>query len=304
MTTQLSGTGQASDSPAEDVGVRRRPQRHQARRIAKHAVTYLVLGIGGLVILIPFFWMLSTALKRPADVFKLPPRWFTEPQFGNFAEALSLVPFYQYTVNTITVVSLVVFGTLLSCSFTAYGFARLRAPGRDTIFLVLIATIMLPTTVTLVPTYIMFNYLGWINSLGPLVVPAFFGVPFFIFLLRQFYLTIPKELEDAARIDGAGYFRIWWSIMLPLSKPALATAAVFTFVATYNDFFGPLIYLTDETKWTIAVALSNFQGSPRIGPQMHLLMAATAMAAVPSILVFLFAQRYFVRGIVLSGITR
>jgi ABC-type glycerol-3-phosphate transport system permease component len=162
----------------------------------------------------------------------------------------------------------------------------------------------LPTTVTLVPTYIMFNYLGWINSLRPLIVPAFFGAPFFIFLLRQFYLTIPRELEDAARIDGAGPFRIWWSIMLPLSKPALATVGVFTFVAAYNDFFGPLIYLTDESKWTIAVALSYFQGSPRIGPQMHLLMAATTMAAIPSILVFLFAQRYFVRGIVLSGITR
>jgi multiple sugar transport system permease protein len=272
--------------------------------VARRVASYAVLSLGGLVILMPFFWMLSTALKKPADVYKFPPVWFSSPRFENFSEALSLVSFYQYTVNTVIVVSLVVFGTLLSCSFSAYGFARLRAPGRDVIFLVLIATIMLPTTVTLVPTYIVFNYLGWINSFKPLVVPAFFGVPFFIFLLRQFYLTIPRELEDAARIDGAGPFRIWWSIMLPLSKPALATVAVFTFVAAYNDFFGPLIYLTDESKWTIAVALSYFQGSPRIGPQMHLLMAATTMAAIPSILVFLFAQRYFVRGIVLSGITR
>jgi multiple sugar transport system permease protein len=272
--------------------------------VARRVVSYAILGSGGLVILMPFFWMLSTALKKPADVYKFPPVWFSSPRFDNFSEALSLVAFYQYTVNTVIVVSLVVFGTLLSCSFSAYGFARLRAPGRDAIFLVLIATIMLPTTVTLVPTYIMFNYLGWINSLRPLIVPAFFGAPFFIFLLRQFYLTIPRELEDAARIDGAGPFRIWWSIMLPLSKPALATVGVFTFVAAYNDFFGPLIYLTDESKWTIAVALSYFQGSPRIGPQMHLLMAATTMAAIPSILVFLFAQRYFVRGIVLSGITR
>jgi multiple sugar transport system permease protein len=302
MTTQLSG--KRSRSSADNDAARLNPQRHRGRKVARLVASYLILGIGGFVILMPFFWMLSTALKKPADVYKMPPQWFTEPQFGNFVEALSLVSFYQYTVNTVIVVSLVVFGTLLSCSFTAYGFARLRAPGRDTIFLVLIATIMLPTTVTLVPTYIMFNYIGWINSLRPLIVPAFFGVPFFIFLLRQFYLTIPKELEDAARIDGAGYFRIWWSIMLPLSKPALATVAVFTFVATYNDFFGPLIYLTDESKWTIAVALSYFQGSPRIGPQMHLLMAATTMAAVPSILVFVFAQRYFVRGIVLSGITR
>jgi multiple sugar transport system permease protein len=304
MTTQLSDPGRAPHVSVQNAAVRMNPQRHRVRKVGRQSFSYLILGIGGLVILFPFFWMLSTALKKPADVFRMPPRWLTEPQFGNFAEALRLVPFYQYTVNTVIVVSLVVFGTLLSCSFTAYGFARLRAPGRDAIFLVLLATIMLPTTVTLVPTYIMFNYLGWINSLSPLIVPAFFGVPFFIFLLRQFYLTIPQELEDAARIDGASYFRIWWSIMLPLSKPALATVAVFTFVATYNDFFGPLIYLTDESKWTIAVALSYFNGSPRIGPQMNLLMAATAMAAVPSILVFLFAQRYFVRGIVLSGITR
>lgn len=274
------------------------------RKLVRYVLSYGVLGLGGLVILMPFLWMLSTALKKPHEVYQFPPVWFTTPQWGNFAEALRLVPFYQYAANTAIVVSLVVVGTLLSCSFTAYGFARLRAPGRDAIFMVLLATIMLPTTVTLVPTYIMFNHLGWINSLRPLIVPAFFGTPFFIFLLRQFYLTIPRELEDAARIDGAGYLRIWWSIMLPLSKPALATVGVFTFVAAYNDFFGPLIYLTDESKWTIAVALSYFQGSPRIGPQMHLLMSATALAAIPSILVFVLAQRYFVRGIVLSGITR
>jgi multiple sugar transport system permease protein len=281
-----------------------RPARGTARRIVRLVVSYTVLGLGGLAILMPFFWMLSTALKRQEDVYKFPPDWFSTPRFANFTEALSLVPFYQFALNTATVVSLIVFGTLLSCSFAAYGFARLRAPGRDAIFLVVIATIMLPTTVTLVPTYIMFNYLGWINSFKPLIIPAFFGVPFYIFLLRQFYLTIPRELEDAARIDGAGYFRIWWTIMLPLSKPALATVMVFTFVAAYNDFFGPLIYLTDESKWTIAVALSTFTGSPRIGPQMHLLMAATTIAAIPSILVFVLAQRYFVRGIVLSGITR
>lgn len=290
-------------SPTE-LTRRRIRRRRRGRKAVRYTVSYGVLSVGGFVILLPFLWMLSTALKESHEVYQFPPDWFTEPHIENFGEALSLVPFYQYAANTAIVVSLVVFGTLLSCSFAAYGFARLRAPGRDLIFIILLATIMLPTTVTLVPTYIMFNYLGWINSLRPLIVPAFFGAPFFIFLLRQFYLTIPRELEDAARIDGAGYFRIWWSIMLPLSKPALATVGVFTFVAAYNDFFGPLIYLTDESKWTIAVALSYFQGSPRIGPQMHLLMAATALAAVPSILVFVFAQRYFVRGIVLSGITR
>nr|WP_275588398.1 carbohydrate ABC transporter permease [Microlunatus panaciterrae] len=193
---------------------------------------------------------------------------------------------------------------MLSCSFAAYGFARLRAPGKNTIFLVLMATIMLPSTVTLVPTYIAFNNIGWINTFKPLILPAFFGSAFFIFLFRQFYLGIPRELEDAARIDGAGYLRIWWSIFLPLSRPVLATVTVFTFVAAYNDFFGPVIYLTDDTKWTVSVALSYFQGSPRIGPQMQLTMAATTLAAIPSVVLFLSAQRYFIKGISMSGVNR
>jgi multiple sugar transport system permease protein/sn-glycerol 3-phosphate transport system permease protein len=161
---------------------------------------------------------------------------------------------------------------------------------------------MLPATVTLVPTYIAFNKIGWIDSFRPLIIPAFFGNPFYIFLLRQFYMSLPKELEESARLDGATNFRIWWNIMVPLSKPALATVAVFTFVATYNDFFGPLIYLSSESKRTIAVALSYFNGSPRSGPQMHLLMAMTLLAIIPSVLVFMLTQRLFVRGIATSGL--
>ena len=297
-------SGQLVAVPSPDAVRIRNRRKALARRALGEVVSYLILGAGGLIILLPFFWMLSTALKKPGDVYRVPTKWFTSPQWGNFSQVLKLVPFDRYAANTAIVVGSVIVGTLLSCSFSAYGFARLRAPGRNLIFMILIATIMLPSTVTLVPTYIMFNHLGWINSLKPLIAPAFFGTPFYIFLLRQFYLTIPKELEEAAFIDGASYLRIWWSIMVPLSKPALATVGVFTFVATYNDFFGPLIYETDESKWTIAVALASFQGSPRIGPQMHLLMAATALAAIPSILVFVFAQRYFVRGIVLSGINK
>jgi len=212
------------------------------------------------------------------------------------------VPFATYAKNSFIIVTLVVLGTLLSCSFSAYGFARLRAPGRNLIFMILLATLMLPSAVTLVPTYLLFNELGWINTFLPLVVPSFFGNAFFIFLLRQFYLTIPRELEEAATIDGANSFRIWWHIMLPLSKPVLATVAVFSFIGTYNDFFGPLIYLTDDSKRTIAVALSYFQGSPRMGPQRHLLMAAVTASILPSLALFLAAQRYFVRGIVMTGI--
>jgi multiple sugar transport system permease protein len=254
------------------------------------------------LLLLPFFWLLSTSLKRPSEVYQFPPIWFPAPQWGNYIEALRLVPLHQYALNTFTIVGCVLIGTVFSCSFSAYGFARLRAPGRDTIFMVLLATLMLPGAVTLVPTYLLFNSFGWVNTLLPLIVPAFFGNAFFIFLLRQFYMSIPRELEEAATIDGANPFQIWWHIMLPLSKPALATVAVFTFVATYNDFFTPLIYLTDDSRRTIAVALSYFQGSPRVGPQMHLLMAAVALSIIPPLVLFLAAQRYFVRGIVTTGI--
>ena len=278
----------------------------RTRKGQKATTSLLVLATllaGGSVVMLPFFWMLSTALKRAEEVYLSPPVWVPyPPQFVNFWTALTRVPFHIYAANTFVIVVLVLIGSLLSASFTAYGFARLRAPGKDLIFMLLLATMMLPGAVTLVPTYLMFNALGWVNTFLPLIVPSFFGNAFFIFLLRQFYMSLPRELEEAATIDGANVYRIWWHIILPLSKPVLATVAVFSFVGTYNDFFTPLIYLADEDKRTIAVALSYFQGSPRIGPQMHLMMAAVTVSMLPPLLLFLAAQRYFVRGIVMSGI--
>lgn len=276
----------------------RRGQKRLMQTLSLVAILF-----GAAMLLLPFFWLVSTSFKRPDEVYQFPPVWWPpEPQFGNYAQALTLIPLYKYALNTFTIVGAVLVGTILSCSFSAYGFARMRAPGRDFIFMLLLATLMLPSAVTLVPTYLLFNWLGWVNTLLPLIVPAFFGSAFFIFLLRQFYMTIPRELEEAATIDGASPYQIWWRIMLPLSMPALATVAVFTFVATYNDFFTPLIYLTDDSKQTIAVALSYFQGSPRVGPQMHLLMAAVALSIIPPMVLFLAAQRYFVRGIATTGI--
>ncbi|HEV2527528.1 MAG TPA: carbohydrate ABC transporter permease [Thermomicrobiales bacterium] len=267
------------------------------------AVALILLIVGAVIIMVPFFWMLSTALKDPSQVYAYPPVWIPDPiRPQNFRDAAELVPIWVFARNSATIIFFVMIGTLLSCSLAAYGFARLRAPGRNVIFMVLLATLMLPSTVTLVPTYIGFNSLGWVNTFLPLTVPAFFGSPFYIFLLRQFYLTIPRDLEESARLDGASSFRIWWNIILPLSKPPLATVAVFTFFATYNDFFGPLIYLNDRDKQTVAVALSYFTGSPDVGPQMQLLMAMATLAIVPSLLMFLFAQRYFVQSIVTSGI--
>lgn len=280
----------------ENTGPRVRP--------VEATIRIVLLSLGCLVVLMPLTWTILTSLKTAQQTLAVPPIWIFPPQWSNYADVLKLVPFQDYALNTAMIVTGVVLGTLLSCSLSAYGFARLRAPGRNAIFGVLMATMMLPSTVTLVPTYIAFNRLGWINTYLPLIVPAFFGSAFFIFMFRQFYLGIPKELEEAARIDGAGYFRIWWSIFLPLSMPVIATVTVFTFVGTYNDFFGPLIYLTDESKWTVSVALSTFGGSPRIGPQLHMLTSATIIAAIPSIIVFLLAQRYYVSGISVAGVNK
>ncbi|CAN5546901.1 carbohydrate ABC transporter permease [soil metagenome] len=282
------------------------PKRPSGRSTAERRsiiASIVLLTLGSLVILLPFAWMITTSLKAQGDVYLYPPKWIPNPpQWSNYREVLDVIPFWRFAANTAMIVTAVMFGTVLSCSFAAYGFARLRAPGRDVIFLLILATMMLPATVTLVPTYIAFNKIGWIDSFRPLIIPAFFGNPFYIFLLRQFYLSLPKELEESAKLDGASTYRIWWNIMLPLSKPALATVAVFTFVATYNDFFGPLIYLSSESKRTIAVALSYFSGSPRSGPQMHLLMAMTILSVIPSVIVFMLTQRLFVRGIATSGL--
>ena len=266
-------------------------------------LTLITLVIGAIVILIPFFWMLTTSLKRAGDVYISPPQWIPpDPQFVNYVTAITRLNFAVHATNTFMIVTLVMLGTLFSASFAAYGFARLNAPGRDFIFMILLGTLMLPWAVTMVPTYLMFNAIGWVNTFLPLIVPAFFGNAFYVFLMRQFYITIPRELEESAMIDGATIYQTWWYIMLPLSGPVMATIAVFTFVVTYNDFFTPLIYLNDESKRTIAVALTYFQGSPRIGPQMHLLMAAVTMSIVPPIILFILAQRYFVRGIAMTGI--
>lgn len=305
MASKITTQPTAGTAATPTVMARPTSKRNRRPRLSVGAwIRLIILSIGCFTVLLPVVWMVLTSLKPADQVFVEPPTLLFKPRWRNYAEVLTLVPFQRYILNTATIVGFVVFGTLLSCSFSAYGFARLRAPGRKVIFMVLMATLMLPTTVTLVPTYIVFNRIGWVNTFKPLILPAFFGTAFFIFLFRQFFLGIPKELEEAARIDGAGYLRIWWMIFLPLSWPVIATVTVFTFVAAYNDFFGPVIYLNDASKYTIAVALSYFSGSPRIGPQMHLLMAATTIAAAPSIVVFLLAQRYFVRGIAVSGINK
>jgi ABC-type glycerol-3-phosphate transport system permease component len=264
--------------------------------------TFLLI-CGGIVIMFPFFWMISTSLKKQWDVYQFPPVWIPNPpQWINYAQALSVYPFHLYVLNTLRIVVLTCFGTVLSCSLAAYGFSRLRAPGRDLLFVIFLSTMMLPYTVTMIPLFQVFNSLDWVDTIKPLVVPSFFGNIFYIFLLRQFFLTIPRELEDSARIDGCNSLMIYWRIILPLSVPALATVTIFSFMDSWNDFLGPLIYLSDESHRTVALALAYFQGSARIGPQMHLMMAVAFVALIPPLLLFFFAQKLFIQGIVFSGV--
>lgn len=265
--------------------------------------SYGALGVGGIFILLPFAWMISTSLKQRIDVYHFPPTWIPDPvQWSNYKVALSTYPFPLYSMNSFIIVVCVLVGSILSTSFSTYGFARLQAPGRDMIFIVLLSTMMLPTAVTMVPLYLFFNELNWIDTFLPLIVPSWFGSAFFIFLMRQFYLGIPRELEDAAKIDGCNAYSTWYRIMVPLTKPVLATIAVFSFIWTYNDFMGPLIYLTDKDLRTVALGLSYFQGSARSNPEYHLLMAASLYSIIPCILLFFFAQSVFVKGIVFTGV--
>ena len=262
---------------------------------------YVVAVVGALLFLLPLFWMISSSLKPDYQVLEFPPRWLPDPvQWSNYPEALTYVPFGRYAVNTLLISALTILGHVLSCTIVAYGFARLRAPGKDVLFVVLLATMMLPYPVTMIPVYIGFNALGWINTIKPLVVPAFFGNPFYIFLLRQFFMTIPRDLEEAAQIDGANTLQTIWHVLLPVMRPAIATVAVFGFQAAWTDFLPPLIYLHDQSKYTISLGLSFFRSSYEI--RWSYLMAASFVTMLPMVVVFFLAQKSFIEGITLTGI--
>ena len=286
-----------SAAASQPAALRSRRSRHRLRTVLGYA-----LAVGGaLLFLLPLFWMISSSLKPDYQVLEYPPRWLPNPvRWANYAEALTYVPFGRYTLNTLFIASMTIFGHLLSCTLVAYAFARLQAPGKDLLFLLLLATMMLPYPVTMIPIYIGFESLGWVNTFLPLIVPAFFGSPFYIFLMRQFFLTLPVELEDAARIDGANTLQIIWHVILPISKPALATVAIFTFQASWNDFLGPLIYLHDQTKYTVSLGLGFFRSSYDV--RWAYLMAASLVTMLPVIILFFLAQRLFIEGITLTGI--
>lgn len=271
------------------------------RRRLREVLGYSLAVVVGLVFLLPLFWMISSSLKPNYQVLAFPPRWIPDPiTWTNYPEALTYVPFGRYALNTLFVTVMVIIGHVLSCTLVAYAFARLRAPGKDLLFVILLATMMLPYPVTMIPIYIGFKTVGWVNTFLPLIVPAFFGSPFYIFLMRQFFLTLPPDLEDAARVDGANTLQILWHVILPISRPALATVAIFTFQAVWNDFLPPLIYLHDQSKYTISLGLNFFRSSYDV--RWAYLMAASLVTMLPVILVFFVAQRQFIKGITVTGL--
>jgi multiple sugar transport system permease protein len=290
-----------SGAPARIESAGRRTTRR-----ASHLAIYAALVPLALVFAFPFFWTLASSLKAPYEILTYPPTLFPAvPQFQNYARVFANSPFAQWIFNTVWVVALGTLGVVLSSSLVAYSFARFRYRGRDFIFLLTLATLMLPAQVTLIPQYILWSKLGFANTLYPLWLPQWFGGgAFYIFLMRQFIMTIPRELDEAATIDGAGRFRIFWMILLPLCIPALATITIISFIANWDDYLTPLIYLNSQEMYTLALGLSFFRNYPESGglPQQHLLMAATVMTTLPPIILFFAAQRYFVQGIVLSGL--
>ena len=274
----------------------------QTQQLVSNGFWYIVLSFFALALALPLIWLMSTSLKTGPQTFIMPPEWIPRPVvWQNYPDAFKAVPFQSYFWNTLSVVLWATAGTLLSASLTAFAFARLRFPGREFLFLLVLSTIMLPSIVTLIPTFIVFRNLKWINTILPLTVPYWLGGgPFNIFLFRQFFLTLPYELDEAARIDGASNFRTYWSIILPLSKPVMATVAIFSFIHHWNDFFLPLIYLQSNEKWTMAIGLQGFKDL--YSTNWNLMMAASTAMILPLLILFFFAQRYFISGIQMSGI--
>lgn len=270
-------------------------------RIGRWFLLYLLLIALGLLFTFPFYWMVSTSLKAPGHIYVNPPEWLPNPlYFANYPETWQKLPFGRFIQNSIVITVLATIGYVLSSTMAGYAFARLQFKGRNVYFALLLSTLMLPGQVTLIPQFILYKNLGWLDTFLPLIVPAFFGSAFYTFLLRQFFLTLPKDLDEAAIIDGANRFQILWKILVPLAKPAIATVTVFSFIYNWNDFFGPLIYLTRQENMTLAVGLQLFRG--QYDTDYAHMMAGATVAIAPILVIFFIAQDFFVQSIALTGI--
>ncbi|MGQ9555197.1 MAG: carbohydrate ABC transporter permease [Anaerolineae bacterium] len=274
----------------------------QAKFLAKAFVTYLGLGILGLITAVPFVWMLISSVKTPGTLFIYPPDWTPNPvRLQNYVELTQKMPFVTFFANSTKIAILTTIGTLLSCSLAAYAFARFEFPGKGFIFAVTLSCLMVPYQVVLIPIFAIFNKLGLMDKQIVLWGPAFTGSAFGVFLLRQFFMTLPSELEDAALIDGASRFSIYWRIFLPLSQPALTTLAIFTFMGSWNDLLGPVLYLHTKSKMTLTVGIAMLSHQWGATP-WHLIMAGAVVSVVPILAVYIAGQKYFVQGIVMTGL--
>lgn len=275
-------------------------KRQQARVAA--VLSWLILGVGGVAMMVPFLWMVFTSFKTTAEIYTFPPSFLPEEwRWHNYYDAWTLLPFATFFRNSLTVSVAVVFGQLFTCSLAGYSFSRLRYPGRDRLFLLYLATMMIPFAVIMIPLYVQMRWMGWVDTLWPLIVPAIF-TPWGTFMMRQFMSTLPRELEDAARIDGASFFRIYRTIILPLTKPALATLGIFTFLGSWNNFLWPLIIISSLNLKTIPLGMTAFQARMPMKTPWELVMAAATFAILPVLIAFIFGQKYYVQGIVTSGI--
>jgi multiple sugar transport system permease protein len=298
----LKMTSQTNVLQVTGAARRAAPIQVRVMRAVLGVLKYGVLLVFSFFFILPWVWMISTSLKNPPELVRWPPIWIPNPiRFDNYPMAFRQAGFSTFLVNTLIVAIPSVIGALLSNALAAYGFARVRWPGRDAVFAVVLATMILPGFVTFIPLYIIFRQLNWVNTYLPLVIPTFLGNPFFIFLLRQFFMGLPVELSDAARVDGASEFGIFRQIILPLAKPALAVVALFQFIGSWNDYFGPLIYLNDKELYTISLGIANMQTSYGF-MNFAWIMAATVMSVLPIIVLFFFAQRTFIEGIALTGL--
>jgi len=274
-----------------------REMKDRIRGIAIH----IALIPAAFVFLLPFLWMLSTSLKPDSQLYAYPPIWIPNPlEWSNYPKTVTYVPFFLYLRNTLIISLSSMVGVVFSSALAAYSLARIRWPGRQILFLMTIATLMLPFQVTLIPVFLVFKNLGWVGDFRPLILPQFFGHAYYIFLMRQFFMSIPQELSEAAYIDGANEFRIFWSVVLPLAKPALATVAVFQFIRSWTDYLNPLIYLNDQNLYTLQLGLQQY--SSQYGREWGLLMAAAVLITLPPIIIFFLTQRTFVQGVTLTGI--
>ena len=279
---------------------REKAMTKSVKRRITNILLFVILSLGAVLILFPIAWMLSTALKSAPEIAMYPPKLLPEkPMFENFAIAWSKAPFTRYTINTLIIVFFTIIGNVLVNSFVAYGFAKIDFAGKKFLFNVILATMMIPGFVTLVPAYVIFSKLQWVNTYLPLIVPAFCGNAFHIFMMRQFYRTIPNELMEAARVDGAGHFYIWGRLMMPLVKPVLATVALISFKGAWSDFQGPLLYLSDRAKYTLQLGLQVFKGQGFT--EWNYLMAVSFLSMLPILLLFFCFQNYFIEGMNVGG---